>query len=45
MVLIALKHYIGSIIIVPTLPGLVVSLTWHYEGQIEKMLVPMVFSY
>jgi hypothetical protein len=29
----------------PTLPGLVVSQTWQYQGQIEKMAVPMVFSY
>jgi hypothetical protein len=30
---------------VPTLPGLVVSQTWQYQGQIEKMLIPMVISY
>jgi len=30
---------------VPTLPGLVVSQTWQYQGQIVKMAVPMVFSY
>jgi hypothetical protein len=27
------------------LPGLVVSQTWLYQGQIEKVTVPMVFSY
>ena len=42
-VLIVFLHYTGTLIIVPTLPGLVVSQTWHYQGQIEKMLVPMVF--
>jgi len=34
----------GSLNIVATLPGLVVSQTWQYQGQIEKMTVPMVFS-
>jgi hypothetical protein len=29
----------------PTLPGLVVSQTWQYQGQTEKMTVPMVFSF
>jgi hypothetical protein len=29
----------------PTLPGLVVSQPWQYQGQIKKMTVPMVFSY
>jgi hypothetical protein len=35
----------GSLNIVPTIPGLLVSQTWQYQGQIEKMAVPMVFSY
>jgi hypothetical protein len=39
------QHYTGSFIIVPTLPCVVVSLTWHYKGQIEKVNVLMVFSY
>jgi hypothetical protein len=30
---------------VPALPGLVVSQTWQCQGQIEKVTVPMVFSY
>jgi hypothetical protein len=29
----------------PTLPGLVVSQTWQYKGQMEKMTIPMVISY
>jgi hypothetical protein len=28
----------------PTKPGQEVSHTWQYQGQIEKMLEPMVFS-
>jgi len=31
--------------IVPALPVLVVSDPWQYQGQLEKMTVPMVFSY
>jgi hypothetical protein len=34
----------GSLNIVPELPGLVVRQTWQYQGKIEKMTVPMVFS-
>jgi hypothetical protein len=45
MVLIVFLHYIGSKTIVPTLPELVVSQTWQYQGQIEKKTVPMVISY
>jgi hypothetical protein len=44
-VLLVFQHYTGSFIIVPTLPGVVVSQTWHYKGQIEKVNVPKVFSY
>jgi hypothetical protein len=29
----------------PVKVGLVVSQTWQYQGQIEKMTVPMVISY
>jgi len=28
-----------------TLPGLVLSQTWQYQGQIEKEIVPMVASH
>jgi len=28
-----------------TLPGLVVRQTWQYQAQIDKVTVPMVFSY
>jgi len=35
----------GSLNIGATLPGLVVSQTWQYQRQIEKVTVPMVFSY
>jgi len=30
---------------VPAVPGLVVSQTWQYQGTIQKMTVPMVYSY
>jgi len=45
MVLIVFLHYIACLIIVPTLPGLVVSQIWQYQSQIEKVTVPMELSY
>jgi len=44
-VLLVLQHYIGSLIIVPTLPCLVSSQTWQYQGQTEKVTVPILFSH
>ena len=44
-VLFVFLHYTASIKTVAALPGLVPSQTWQYQGQNEKMTVPMVSSY
>jgi hypothetical protein len=45
MVLFVFHRYTASIKIMAALPGLVPSQTWQYQGQNEKMTVPMVSSY
>jgi len=44
-VLFVFQHYTAVKKIVEALPGLVPSQTWQYQGQNEKMTVPMVSSY
>ncbi len=44
-VVLVFLHYTGSKTIVPILPELVVSQTWQYQGQIDKVTVPMELSY